>query len=187
MSYPQYTPAYDPYAPPPKKRGLKRMIFGGLGLVANAVGLVLVPFLGLMVGALISAAGIFDLTALPEQGGTVEVSATDVVTIWAPVDEAEGVTCEITGSGVDPDHTYDPTDEITSELDGVTYIEVYSLYASGSAEADVRCEGASSVASSTMGILPTLIATGAGILIPVVLGFLSLVLLIWGIIARVRS
>lgn len=187
MSYPQYAPAYDPYAPPPKKRGLKRMIFGGLGLVANAVGLVLVPFLGLMIGGLISAAGIFDLTALPAEGGTVEVSATDVVTIWVPVDEAASVTCEITGSGVDPDHTYDPADEATAELDGVTYIEVYSVYADGKTEADVRCEGASSVAASTMGVLPTLLGTGAGILIPVVLGFLSLLLLIWGIIARVRS
>lgn len=187
MSYPQYTPAYNPYAPPPKKRGLKRMIFGGLGIVANAIGLVLVPVIGLMIGAVISAMGLLDLTVMPAEGGTLEVSPMNVGSVWAPVDEAADVTCDITGSGLDVEPAYDPADTATTELDGVTYVQVYSIYATESTEAAVHCDGSSSVATSTMGLLPTLIATGASFLIPIVLGILSLALLIWGIIARVRS
>lgn len=51
----------------------------------------------------------------------------------------------------------------------------------------MNCEGTDQFARASLGAVGVLISTAIGVLIPVVLGLLSLVLLIWGIIALVRS
>ena len=51
----------------------------------------------------------------------------------------------------------------------------------------VQCEGASDVAVAEVGVMGTVIGFGVGVLVPVLLGLVALALLIWGIVARVRS
>lgn len=188
MSYPGYTPAPSyGYGPPPKRRGMKRIIFGILGLIANGLGLILMPFLGGFIGIILAAVGMMDLEASSPDGGTFEMSLTKVVTVWVPSDEAAGATCEFEGDGITAEPAYTPDDETTVEVDGVAYTQIYSVQSDSTTTATMHCEGASSVAYSTMGIMPTLILAGVGVLIPIVLGLAALVLLIWGIIARVRS
>src|SRR5690625_6860750 len=45
---------YGYYQPPPKKRGLKRIIFGGLGIVANTIGLFVMPVVLLLIASVVS-------------------------------------------------------------------------------------------------------------------------------------
>ena len=54
-------------------------------------------------------------------------------------------------------------------------------------EVTITCDGASDIGISDIGLIGTLIGVGVGLVIPIGLGILAFGLLIWGIIARVRS
>ena len=180
---PGYAPAYVP--PPRKKRGMKRIIFGILGIIANGLGLVLMPVAGLFLGGIIAAIGLADLQPLPDNG-SISLDNGDVVMIFAPADEAGSVTCDAQVSASDA--SVEKPDEPT-EMDykGTAYASVLEITAVSDGTATVTCEGASSVIYASTGIWGVLITGGIGLVIPIVLGFLAFVLLVWGIIARIRS
>lgn len=177
-------PYGSPYGPAPKKRGMKRIVAGIIGIVLNGIGLFLMPIVLGFVGLIISAVGMMSLTSIEPEGGSFSVSGTTVTTVFVPADEA-GASCEFVS---DPPVDVSPdTSQLTVEHDGTTYIAAYEVMATSSQEVEVLCPGVSDVAVSEINVLWTLAGGGVGILIPVVLGFASLVVLVWGIIARMRS
>ena len=50
--------------PPRRRRGVKRLIFGILGIIANGIGLFVMPFIAGVIAVLITAIGATDLTPL---------------------------------------------------------------------------------------------------------------------------
>lgn len=169
--------------PPRKKKGLKRIIFGSLGIVANIVGVFVMPFVAALILAGISV-GTAELTPIDADGGTFRADTTSIYYVAVPEDDVAAATCEITGADV----TVDPVAATpTGDIDGITYVDAYSVSASGGQEVTVQCVGTDSVAVSEIGMGGTLIAFGVGVIVPLVLGFIALIMLIWGIIARVRS
>lgn len=177
---------YGAPVPPRRRRGMKRMVFGGLGLVANLAGLVVMPVLGALAGLVITLVGMEDPVAVDPTGGTIPVSGTEVVWVSVPAAEVGTADCEFTGTGVEVEKDPDPTLE-SGTLDGAPAVKLYDLSVTGGQEVTVTCEGVSSVGYQSIGVGGTLISLGVGLVIPIVLGVLSLVLLIWGIVARVNS
>lgn len=179
-------PAPYAYVPPPRKRrGLKRTIFGGLGLIANAVGLVVMPFVAAFIALMIAGVGSMELTPLDAREATFQASSAKLYTVAVPQADLESTTCEIEGENLTV-ALGDP--EISSgQVDGVDYFDLYDVTVHSDQEVSVRCEGGSAVALWEMGMVGTLVSLGLGILLPVLLGLASLVLTIWGIIALVRS
>lgn len=179
-----YQAPYGMYQAPRKKRGLKRMIFGGLGIVANAIGLVVMPLVAAFVVALIAL-----LSASPVSiggpSGTVSASATSLHYVYVPTTEAASTSCTVEGGS---DVVWDPNQtSVPATIDGTEYTVVGSIEVTTDQEVTVACDGASDVAVADIGVLGTLVGMGVGLLLPIGLGLLSLILLIWGIIARVRS
>ncbi|WP_157975726.1 hypothetical protein [Brachybacterium sp. YJGR34] len=165
---------------------MKRMVAGGIGIVLNLVGFALVPLLLGFVGLVIAGMGSMSLTPLDPRGGTFEASAMSVYGIAVPATEAQAVTCEITGQGVTTEHTAHEGYSV-GEVDGIEYVEIYEVQADGRAEVTVMCEGASDVALSDFGVTSILLGAGVGLVLPAVGLVLAIALLVWGIIARVRS
>ncbi|MGY5764022.1 hypothetical protein ACXET9_02320 [Brachybacterium sp. DNPG3] len=187
MSYPGYSsaPNYG-YAPPRRKRGMKRIVFGILGILANTVGLFLMPVIGGFIGIIMAAVGLLDLQPLSPDGGTFETSTTNLVTVWVPADEAPNASCAFEGGDLEVTPSYDPEISI-GELDGVEYVEIYTVQSFGDATVTMTCTDTSAAAYSTMGMLPTFILAGVGAAIAIGLGIIALIMLIWGIVARIRS
>lgn len=171
------------YGQPRRRKGLKRIIVGSIGIVLNTIGLFVMPFVAAVVGALIAIGSASDPVALSPTGGTVPVDSMSMVTIAVPAGEAQSVTCTAHGGDLDP--VSSPMD--VGSLGGVPYESAYQLSSPTTTEVVVECTGASGVAYTETGMVGMLVAMGIGVVIPIVLGVASLVLLIWGIIARVRS
>lgn len=193
MAYQNTYPAYGAYggapayAPPPrKKRGLKRIIFGILGILANIVGLVLWPIVTGLIGAVIAAMGLFNLTPL-DNGGSFELSSANTAMIYVAQDETVSAPqCDIATTSADAS-VDKQTDGTTVEHEGTTYTAVAQVTATEKTTVAVQCAGADKIAYGTGDMTIMLILGGIGVLIPIVFGVLALILLIWGIIARVRS
>lgn len=196
MSYDPYSQPYGqqgqpaggmPYpAPQPqrRRRGLKRLIFGILGIIANAIGLFVLPFIAVLGGAVVGLLGMTPAPLSPD-GGTFETSAASIYYIAAPADEASSTTCEFDGQDLDIDHEASALS--VGEIDGVEYESIYTVISPQNQQVTVHCEGATTLAVAEVGIVGMLISTGVGVIIPIVLGLLALILTIWGIIALVRS
>ena len=193
MAYPTPYGAPQPspygYGPPvqKKRRGLKRTIFGGLGVLANLVGLFVMPFIAAMIGAIIAAMGMMDLQDLGGSSGTISGETATGYMISVPASEAASTTCEFEGSG--QEIVAEPAESQTEvgELGGKTYVTVYQVTTMESGEISVDCAGASNVAYSGIGVIGVFVSIGIGLVIPVVLGLIALVMLIWGIVALIRS
>lgn len=184
----QQIPGYGAYAPPPRKRGMKRIVFGALGILANAVGLVVMPIVAGIIGSLIAAMGMLDLTATSPQGGTVEAASMHVVMVAVPTEEAGSATCTVDGtSPADLSAEDVSSDGLVATLDGREYTVVQQVTVTADQTLTVDCEGASAAAVSEMGMTGVFVSLGIGILVPVLLGLAAIILLVWGIIARVRS
>lgn len=172
-------------APPRKRRGLKRIILGSVGMVLNFIGLFVMPFvLGI-------AAAVFTMaTATPEmlgpEGGTFSADGSSFYGVAVPADEVGSASCQIDGQSVEVENT-DPEASTVPEVDGVEYVEIHDITVDGAQEVTVDCTGTTSVAIVDYGLIGTVLGLGAGLVIPIVFGTLSFVLLVWGIIARVRS
>lgn len=173
------------YQPPPKKRGLKRIIFGGLGIVANAIGLFVMPVVLLLVASTISVLSDGELQELGPEGGTFRTEGLSIYSVAVPIDEVDEADCSF--DGVSADDVSRSSSELEVAHDGRTYVELYDISPVGEVDVHVSCTGVSDVGYTEMGMLGALISMGAGVVIPILLGLLSLGLLIWGIIARVRS
>ena len=185
----QQIPGYGAYAPPPpRKRGTKRIVFGALGILANAIGLVVMPIVAGIIGSLIAAMGMLDLTATSPQGGTVEASSMHVIMVAVPTEEAGSATCTVDGTAPADLSAEDvSSDGLVATLDGREYTVVQQVTVTADQTLTVDCEGASAAAVSEMGMTGVFVSLGIGILVPVLLGLVAIALLIWGIIARVRS
>ena len=179
-----YQASYGMMQAPRRKRGLKRIIFGTLGILANAVGLVVMPLVAAFAVALFAL-----LSATPVSlggpSGTVDASSTSLYNVYVPTSEVGSASCTAEGeSGVnwDPEQSSVPT-----TLDGVEYTPVGGFDVDTDQQVTVTCEGASDVAVADVGVMGTVVGLVVGLVIPIGLGFLAIILLIWGIIARVRS
>ncbi|EWS82061.1 hypothetical protein [Brachybacterium phenoliresistens] len=175
-------PSGPGYGAPRKRKGIKRTIFGALGLIANAIGLVVMPVLAGIIAATITVGTGEGAIPLGPSGGTFTADTMSVHSIAVPASEAATAECTATGASLERElNTY-----TAGEIDGVDYVEIYDVRAA-SGEVTVECTGVSAVAYTEMGMAGTLIGLGIGFVIPIGLGLVSLVLLIWGIIALIRS
>lgn len=172
------------YVERPRRRGLKRTIFGGLGILANAVGLVLMPIIASFIALMVTGVGAMELSPLEADGGTIESSTWSVYSIAVPEEDLESVSCEFEGAGVQP--TREEATEPLYTMDGVDYYDVYTLTAS-SGEITVHCEGTDSLGVSEMGMTGTLVSGLVGLALPIVLGLIAVAMTIWGIIALITS
>lgn len=182
-----YNQAPYGYPQPPRKRhGLKRTIFGGLGIVANAIGLIVMPIIAGVVGAVIAVGGgDSELAPLDPDRGTFQATSWSIYTIAVPQEDLDSVTCEITGMDV----SVEPGDPSFSsgQVDGVTYYDLYDVQVFGDQEVTVDCEGGEAIAVWEAGMGVVLVSLGIGLVLPIGLGLVSIALTIWGIIALVRS
>lgn len=184
MAYPTYAAAPGYVTPPRKKRGLKRIIFGILGLVANAIGLIVWPLLMGIVGAIFFASSFMNPQPLPASG-SFELSAMHMGVVYVPSDVAGTADCTVTAPS--PAEIVDATEKSTVTVDGTSYTGIKNVTSTEATSVSVTCTGTDQVLYATGDISPVLIWSGVGIVIPIVLGLVALALLIWGIIARVRS
>ncbi|MGO1284845.1 MAG: hypothetical protein ACTHWF_01575 [Brachybacterium sp.] len=169
----------------PRKRGKKRLIFGILGLIANAIGLVVMPIVAGIIGTIVTVAGGADVTQLEPDGGSFQASSWSLYTVAVPESDLETATCEITGQDISVEPG-DPTIS-TVEHGGVEYFDLYDITVYGDQEVTVACEGAEDVLVAELGMLGMLIGAGIGVVLPVALGILALVMTISGAVALMRS
>lgn len=176
-------PAGPGYGAPRKRKGIKRTIFGALGLIANAIGLLVMPVLVGIIAAAISVGTGDGAIPLGPTGGTFTADVMSVHSIAVPASEAASAECTATGASLERElNTY-----TAGEIDGVAYVEIYDVTSPSGGEVTVECTGVTAVAYTEMGVTGTLVGLGIGFVIPIGLGLVSLVLLIWGIIALIRS
>lgn len=179
-----YQASYGTYQAPQKKRGLKRIIFGILGIIANGIGLVVMP---IVAGIIVTAFAVMSATPVSMGGSsaTFDASMTSLYYVSVPTSEAASASCTVDGGS---DVEWEPdVSSVTTTVDGVEYTEVGDIQVLNDQEVTITCDGASDIAVSDIGMIGMLIGLGVGLVIPIGLGFLAFVLLIWGIIARVRS
>ncbi|GAA1490229.1 hypothetical protein [Brachybacterium sacelli] len=163
---------------------MKRIVFGALGIIANGIGLIVMPFvagLAVAVVALLSATPV----SLGGASGTFDASASSLHYVYVPTAEAGSVSCTAEGGA---DAVWEPEGTtVPTTVDGAEYSPVGSVTVTSDQEVTLSCEGASDVAVADVGMMGTLIGLGVGLVIPIGLGLIAVILLIWGIIARVRS
>ncbi|UEJ82203.1 hypothetical protein Bra3105_15370 [Brachybacterium halotolerans subsp. kimchii] len=189
-------PAYGPsssypsepaYQAPPKKRGLKRIIFGALGIVANLIGLVVMPIIALGIVAVAMVSNV-EATSLGSSSASMESSGgVSMYYVFVPTEEASDARCSVSSPGGSSLEEQSSSEGMEATVDGTSYTSV-GLFTSQSAETiTITCDGASDVAVADVGLTGVLVGLGVGFGIPILLGIIALILLIWGIVARVRS
>ncbi|GAA1285529.1 MULTISPECIES: hypothetical protein [Brachybacterium] len=179
-----YQQPYGTYYEPRRKRGLKRIIFGSLGIIANGIGLLVMPILA---GVVVMMIAMLSVTPVPSGSDSVtfDASSSSLHFVYVPTTEANSASCTVEdGAGVnwEPEVT-----TLTATVDGTEYTPVGQLDVTSDQEVTITCAGAGDVAIGEVGVGGTLIALVIGLVIPIVLGLLAIALLVWGIIARVRS
>lgn len=182
---PSFGSSYQQPPPPPRRRGLKRTIFGILGIIVNGIGLVVMPILATIIAAVVTGMGSTELTPLDPTGDTIQAEGMKTYSIAVPQADLETAECEITGSDVSV--TAGNPDLNSGEVDGVPYYDLYDFNVGSNQEVSVTCTGTESVALWEMSMTGTLISMGVGFILPILLGIASFILMIWGIIALVRS
>ncbi len=172
---------------PPKKRGMKRIIFGILGLVAAGIGLIVMPILATIISSLIMMGSASPTTI--SSGDTIDLKIGQVAFVMVPEEEASSATCSAEVGNSEATQVQ-PTDENTSfeVTNGDQKLVSVMQIASGASDtATITCDGASTIAYAQVNGLVPVVGLIIGVILPIVLGFFALILLIWGIIARVRS
>ena len=180
-----YQTSYAYAPPPPRRRGVKRLVFGLLGILANGVGLFVMPFVAGFIALMIAGIGSMELTPLDPGGDSFEASSWSAYSLAVPADDLDSVSCTINGTDVDieaGDRTYSP-----GTIDGVAYYEVHEIMVSSTQDISVNCEGTDAVALSELGFTGTAVSFGVGFVLPIILGLVALVMAIWGLIALVVS
>lgn len=180
-----YQASYGSYQAPRKKRGLKRIIFGSLGIIANGIGLIVMP---LVAGFVVALVALLSATPVSLGGstGAFDASSSSLHYVYVPTSEVGSVTCSAEGGS---DVVWEPDDEsmVPTTVDGTEYTPIGTVEVTSDQEVTMSCEGASDVAVADIGLMGTLVGLGVGLVIPIGLGLIAIALLIWGIIARVRS
>jgi len=179
-----YQASYGTYRAPAKKRGLKRIIFGILGIIANLIGLIVMPVVaGIVVAviALLSASPV----SIGGPSGTVQTTSSSLYFVYVPTSETGSSSCTVEGAS---DMVWDPSQGSSpATIDGIEYTVVGSIQVTDDQDVAVTCDGASDVAVADIGFVGSLVGMAVGLIIPIGLGLLAVILLIWGIVARVRS
>lgn len=173
------------YAPPPRRRGLKRLIFGILGILANAIGLFVMPAIAAFIALMVSGLGSLELAPLDHESATFEASPWSAYSLAVPTEDLDTVSCEVNGEDIvlEPgDRTYSP-----GTVDGVEYFEVQEILVNSTQEVTVDCEGTSALALHELGLAGTFISFGVGLVLPILLGTVALVMAIWGLIVLLVS
>lgn len=185
-------PGFVPGAPTPHGRGrgrrpgAKRIITGVLGVLANTLGLLVIPLIGAMIGGMMvaGAAAEHSTSATPGEPFPVEAGS---FYFSLPADEAEAAGCELltdTRTGED----ISQQKRISFEADAVRYRSIFAVKTTEDANFLLNCAKAPSnilitpVTDSTQ-LVPVVI----GAVIPVVLLLICGGILVWGVIVRVRS
>lgn len=169
---------------PVKRRGMVRIVLGIIGILLALLGIFLGPMLGAMIGGIFSFLSISSdaITVVPPgspvhlETGTYIVAAT-----------SERASCEVrtTNPG---DMEYTPTgDGLHLDKDGTQYSRVGQLDVTTASDAVITCNDGSDAAIGRVGFAAVAVGLAIGVGIPVLLGLAGLVLLISGIIGRVRS
>lgn len=116
--------------PPRRRRGVKRLIFGFLGIIANGIGLVVMPFVAGFFAVLITVIVATDLTPLEDGELTFDATYWGICSIAVPASDLDQVSCQIDGEDI----VVSPGDASYSigQVDGVDYVELYGI----SAESD---------------------------------------------------
>ncbi|WP_152351686.1 hypothetical protein [Brachybacterium subflavum] len=189
-------PAYGPASPfssepayqaPPRKRGLKRIIFGALGIVANLIGLVVMPVIALAIVAILMVSNI-EATSLGSSSASMESSGgLSMYYVFVPSEDAAGASCSVSSpNGTSLEET-SSSEGMDTTVDGASYTTVGTFTSQSDETVEITCEGASDVAVADVGLTGILVGMGVGFGLPILLGIIALILLIWGIVARVRS
>lgn len=170
------------YTQPPKKRGLKRIIAGIVLIVLGGIGAVGGGLLGAFVGAIIALQG---AAPSPVVSGA-EFQVTPGL-YYVAIESSEQSTCTVESSSPDAIDAETQDGDLPFTVDGTDYKAVSSFSATRSTDVTVTCDGdvdpvVMSVSASPI-IFGALIGVGIGLLV----GVLGIVLLISGIIGRVRS
>lgn len=161
-----------------------RIVLGILGLLTALVSVFILPLIFGIVATGVQNGVTSTITTSNPSTTTIETSATEIYTVYVPAEEAVGARCVVASSGasLDPPTSTDPVD-----ADGRSYVPVGDVPSSASGTVTIACPGATSVGVEEFGVGGTLVGLLAGLAIPVIIALFSLVLLISGIIGRVRS
>lgn len=170
------------YTQPPKKRGLKRIIIGIVLLVLSGIAMVIGGFVGLGVGALasISSAEKTPITSGQEFGTTAGL-------YYVFVPSGTGASCTVTGDPAGNVSDESSSGSITVEVDGTEYEAVHQFTTTGDAQVTVDCGDADQIVIASVGGGGVIAGIAIGVGIPGIFALLGLILLISGIVGRVRS
>ncbi|MFC0675286.1 hypothetical protein [Brachybacterium hainanense] len=170
---------------PRRRKGMKRIIFGSLGIVANAIGLLVMPIVAVFISTALALGTMGDPVSLGPTGGSFPVEDSSIYYIAVPASDLGTVECTSPDGGA----LLTPESGTMSagQIGGVEYVQAFSVDPAGTQQVSVECTGTSDVAYTSLGVAGTLIGLVVGFAIPVLLGIVALILLIWGIVARVRS
>lgn len=171
------------YTQPPKKRGLKRIIIGIIVMVLAGIGMVIGGFVGLGVGAL---SALDNAETTPVSSG--QQFGTTAGMYYVLVPGGTTATCTVTGepssaiSGSESD-----SGSVTIDVNGQQYKAVHHFTTNDDAQITVDCGDAEDVVIASVGAGSVFVGAVIGVAIPGVFGLVGLVLLISGIVGRIRS
>lgn len=177
-------PAY-PNGVSPKKRGLKRIIFGSILFILGIPAMFIGGTIGLVAGTL---AGISGATPTPLTEGTPFSVTQGIYFIAVPKADASSSACTVKGEPASA-ISADPDDSgtFTVTKGNTEYVVVQQVTADSSAQLTVNCENADDVVAAPMEYGAMGWGTALGVGIPALFTLLGLALLISGIVGRVRS
>lgn len=175
---------YGGAMPRQKRRGIKRMIFGGLGVVVNGMGLLIMPLIIGFLGGVIGIAGAMSNFPTVEGSSTTVQADTMLMYVMVPASDPE-TSCIISGPGVTE---VKPGDHTIYTQGGTDWREVAQITTrADGGQIDITCPGASGIGYIAPELGGFLGGGLVGVIIPLFFGALALALLIWGIVAFVRS
>lgn len=171
-------------APPPKRRGLVRIIVGSVLLLLGLLGLLLGAILGAVIGAMISLVSLSgDDAQVVQPGQSVRLSDG----IYMVSSSTAGAACTATATPAGSVEVSEESLDQTIDKDGATFHVVQQLTVNGAPDVTVACNDGGPAAMVRVGYGGIVVGTVIGFGIPALVALLGLILLISGIIGRVRS
>ena len=160
-----------------RRRGLVRIVLGGLGMALGITGLLMMATVAALVATVIAP-----LTAAPVSFGstsdTLEVSASATYYVYVPSTEVTTAACSVDGEeGVS---WTSRTIDLPAHIVDVEYTQIGTLTVASDQTVTVSCQGVTDVAVTTLGMLGTTIVFSS-------LALCALALLVSGIRAHRRT
>lgn len=158
-------------------RGLVRILLGVLGIALAVTGLSATATIAAVVATVLAP-----LSATPvsfgSPSGTLEASASATHYVYVPSSEVAAATCSVDGGGAATWTTR--RSDLPAHVVDVEYSQVGAVTVEEARTITISCAGVSDVAVMTLGSTGTRLVFGT-------LLVSALVLLAWGILARVRT